>query len=99
MIRGEPLAWRFAMVRDSNGLLAGKVAVVTGGATGIGEAICKLFAHHGASVLVNGLPGDPVDEVVREITAAGGVAAGYSADAGTLEGAIGCVQLAVDSFG
>jgi NAD(P)-dependent dehydrogenase (short-subunit alcohol dehydrogenase family) len=47
-----------------SGLVNGKVTIVTG-AAGIGEAICKIFARHGAAVVLNGLPGDPVDEVVQ----------------------------------
>jgi NAD(P)-dependent dehydrogenase (short-subunit alcohol dehydrogenase family) len=58
--------------------LTEKVAIVTGGGTGIGEAISKKFAKEGASVLVAGLPGDPVDEVVAEITKAGGQAIGFT---------------------
>lgn len=82
----------------ATGLVSGKVAIVTGGATGIGEAICKVFAQDGASVVVNGLPGDPVDEVVEEIESTGGVAWGYTADIGTPEGAAGCVRSAVETF-
>jgi NAD(P)-dependent dehydrogenase (short-subunit alcohol dehydrogenase family) len=44
--------------------LKNKVAIVTGGATGIGEAISKKFAKEGALVIVNGYPEDPVNEVV-----------------------------------
>jgi NAD(P)-dependent dehydrogenase (short-subunit alcohol dehydrogenase family) len=81
------------------GLLNGKVAVVTGGATGIGEAICKVFARHGAQVVVNGLPGDPVDEVVGEILAAGGTAQACVADVGTEQGAAHSIETALTHFG
>lgn len=80
-------------------LLRGKTAVVTGGATGIGEAICKVFARAGAEVVVNGLPDDPVDDVVGEIREAGGSAVAHKADVGLLEGATSAVTAAVSSFG
>lgn len=80
-------------------MMANKVAVVTGGATGIGEAICKVFAQSGASVVVNGLPGDPVDEVAAEIVKAGGRAHGHVADVGTPAGAASTIAAAIDRFG
>jgi len=79
--------------------LQGKVAIVTGGATGIGEAISKKFAREGAAVVVAGLPDDPVRAVVDEIKAAGGRAVGYLADLSGWTAARECVQLAVDEFG
>lgn len=51
--------------------LQGKVTVVTGGASGIGRAICKAFAAEGASVIAVDMNADGVAETAREI---GGVA-------------------------
>lgn len=79
--------------------MEGKVAIVTGGATGIGEAISKLFAKEGAKVLVNGYPDDPVDEVVNEIKKNGGVAAGFKADISEEDNAKACVDKAVQEWG
>jgi 3-oxoacyl-[acyl-carrier protein] reductase len=45
------------------GRLSGKVAIVTGGASGIGAASVKLFAEEGASVLAVDLPGSAIDTV------------------------------------
>lgn len=68
--------------------LEGKVAIVTGGATGIGEAIAKKFAREGAKVLVAGLEDDPVEEVVEEIIGEyGEVAVGFQADLSKAENA------------
>ena len=51
--------------------LDGKVAIVTGGAAGIGRAICKLFADEGASIVVADIDADGAAETARSITAAG----------------------------
>jgi len=79
--------------------LENKVAIVTGGGTGIGEAIAHKFAQEGARVVVNGLPGDPVLDVVQAIEAKGGHATPFVADISDAENAQKCVQTAIDSFG
>ena len=79
--------------------LRGKVAIVTGGATGIGEAISKKFASEGAIVVVNGFPEDPVTDVVKEIIKRGGKAVSYVADISEPENAKECVQLVQKKFG
>ena len=51
--------------------VAGRSAIVTGAASGIGKATALLLAANGAEVVVVDLKKEPVDAVVAEITAAG----------------------------
>jgi NAD(P)-dependent dehydrogenase (short-subunit alcohol dehydrogenase family) len=80
-------------------LLEGKVAIVTGGGTGIGEAICKKFALEGARVIVAGFHEDPVDDVVREIHNRGGHAISYKGDLSVEEIAIDCIKNTLKIYG
>ncbi len=61
-------------------LLQGKVALVTGGGSGLGRAMARRFASLAASVAVLGRDAAKLDAVVGEIVAAGGRAAAVSAD-------------------
>ncbi len=79
--------------------LKDKVAIITGGATGIGEAICKKFVSEGAKVIVCGLPSDPVEEVVNEIKDEKGEAAAFEGDVSEAGTAETCVKMAIDTFG
>ncbi len=90
------------------GKLDGKVAAVTGSGRGIGRAVAKALAAHGAAVVVNDLgvtvdgkkePSSPADAVVGEIKAAGGVAVANSMDIGTVSGGEGLVDHAIREFG
>jgi NAD(P)-dependent dehydrogenase (short-subunit alcohol dehydrogenase family) len=82
-----------------NGKLQGKNAIITGGGTGIGEAICHKFAREGANVLVNGLAGDPIDDVVAAIEDRGGRAVAFPADISDEPQARACVGEALKQFG
>lgn len=61
-------------------LLEGRLAVVTGGAGAIASAVCRLFAEHGARVILADIDGPRADEVAASISAAGGWARGVGAD-------------------
>jgi 3-oxoacyl-[acyl-carrier protein] reductase len=60
--------------------VAGRVAIVTGAASGMGRATAHLLADEGASVAVTDVHREGVDAVVAEITAAGGTAQGWALD-------------------
>jgi NAD(P)-dependent dehydrogenase (short-subunit alcohol dehydrogenase family) len=79
--------------------LHGRIAIVTGAGTGIGEAIAHKFAKEGAAVVVCGLPGDPIDDVVARIRSHASMAVAYAGDVSEEVHARGCVQAAIDSFG
>ena len=60
--------------------IAGRIALVTGAASGMGRATAHLFADEGARVAVVDRDGEGVECVVKEIAGAGGEAAGFTVD-------------------
>ena len=70
-------------IEDWNRLLDGKVAVVTGGGDGIGGAVSRLFAEHGALVEIAEIDPERAATTVAAIEAAGGSARAHVVDVTT----------------
>lgn len=82
------------------GLLAGKVAIVTGGAKGLGHGISRAMAKAGASLLITGRDGAATEAVAAEIRSEFGTPAiGMSANMADKAQVEAMVQRAVDEFG
>ena len=79
--------------------LEGKVAIVTGGSRGIGEAVATLLVEHGAAVVVSGRDATRLQRAVEALEQRGGSALGVAADAGKREDADRLVEAAKERFG
>jgi len=78
---------------------AGKSAIVTGGASGIGAAIVRQLARAGARVLVADLDMSAAEAIAAEVKAAGGVAEAHKVDVGKATEVEAMVARAVTAFG
>ncbi len=79
--------------------LGGKVALVTGGGSGIGEAIARAFAREGARVVVAGRRPEPLRTVAETISRAGGEALAVPCDVRHVADVEAMVAATVTRFG
>jgi NAD(P)-dependent dehydrogenase (short-subunit alcohol dehydrogenase family) len=80
-------------------LLADRVAVVTGGGGGIGAATARLFARHGARVVIADIDTDLAKRTAGEITASGGSALAIVTDVRDADQVAGVVRVVLDRYG
>ena len=79
--------------------LENKVALITGGGSGIGRATAALFAEEGARVVVTDLNESAAGETAAQIAAGGGEATEVAGDVTASEDAERMVQTAVETYG
>ncbi|MEY2150967.1 3-hydroxybutyrate dehydrogenase [Rhodanobacter sp. 115] len=79
--------------------LNGKVALITGAASGIGKAIAELYAQNGASVAIADINQDAADKTAAEINAAGGKAIGVAMDVTSEDAVNAGTDKVVEAFG
>ncbi len=81
-------------------LLEGKIAVITGGARGIGKGIAISFAKQGASIAFTDLKYDETaQELEKELQSYGVKAKGYASDASSLEETEKTIDIIATDFG
>jgi NAD(P)-dependent dehydrogenase (short-subunit alcohol dehydrogenase family) len=81
------------------GRLDGKVALITGAASGIGKVAAALFAHEGARVVLSDVAEEAGQAAAEEIEGAGGEAAFVRADVSDPADAEAMVAFAIERFG
>ena len=79
--------------------LTGKTAIVTGGAMGIGRAICYRLAEAGAAVLISDIALEKAEEAANAIVKAGGKAKAIKADVSSTTDTENVIKTAVSEFG
>ena len=81
------------------GRLEGKVAIVTGGARGLGKVFCRAMAKEGARVVVGDVLHDGALQTAEEITAEGGTALPIRVDVSNEEQTVSMAEETIKQFG
>ncbi|MXY45418.1 MAG: glucose 1-dehydrogenase [Chloroflexi bacterium] len=79
--------------------LEGKAAIITGGASGIGRAICELFAEEGARLTIADIDTEGGEQTLASVRAAGGEAQFIATDVSKEADVQAMVQAAADAYG
>ena len=79
--------------------MEGKVAIVTGGAGGIGSAVCRAFAKAGVGVAVADMDGDRAGETAADVSSGGGKAIAVEVEVTSESSVVAAVRRTVDHFG
>jgi len=80
-------------------MLDGKVVIVTGGGSGIGAASARVFAGHGATVIVGDIDASSAMSVAGEIRAAGGAACDVAVNVSDETQVVALVGCAIQRYG
>ena len=81
------------------GILDGKVAIITGGAGGIGSCIAQTYVEAGARVVIASRSREKIDAVVEQLSAAGGEAVAVATDVTVPEDVTTMVAKTIEAFG
>src|SRR4028118_1648042 len=81
------------------GRLENKVAIITGGASGIGAATAKLFAKEGAAVVITDINEAKLKTVVEELTRKGGKVLSVKHDVSSEKDWKNVVDASIETFG
>ncbi|MFH2116355.1 MAG: SDR family NAD(P)-dependent oxidoreductase, partial [Spirochaetota bacterium] len=79
--------------------IQGLVAIITGGASGIGEAIARYLANEGVKIVIGDMNQEGIEAVVADIKGSGGQAAGKQLHVTSDEETAALMDFAIETFG